>query len=535
MIRDWQCLAVILAMVLTVHVVMAEPTEPFFNGDETQHVMTGIFVADAITDGGVWRPRSYAEQYYAQYPALGLIVWPPGFYTVEGVAMLVFGRDFETARWLTVAYSLIATLYLFRIVRFTHDLRTACVAALLFAFTREVFFHSRNVMLEVPTVAFILMAIFHLERYLASRCRGDLVGMAIACVLAGLHRYDAVAIVPMILARLILTRQWAVLTRKSVILAAILVIIMLAPIYGLAAHEIGGVQSRAAAAGSDPTSIKASLISQWTYLPRTLWAHASQAVCALGVVGLVLSARDAKSAPYIAIIIGTFLFFAPLAEQETRHGIDWLPGWCALAAIAINRLTKSFKQWLTASILAIVATAFWTLHQPVTWVRGYSPAAKIVIDSTTGPATVLFNGLLSGTFIYEIRTQDHDRRIGILRGDKLLYGTLSDPHLGYVEYATDDAAMLARLADISPDYLVVESPHAKYEPPASIRLRKLLDSRPDLFAHVAEMPLANNNREWLDGVRLVIYKPFNVKPYHERSITIPMLWQDRSITVSPRS
>jgi hypothetical protein len=517
-----------LVTLLVVHVIMAELTEPFFNGDETQHVMTGIFVADAIVEGGWTSPRSFAERYYAQYPALGLIVWPPGFYAVEGGAMLAFGRTFETGRWLTVAYCLLAGAYLFRLVHFTHDGTTAAVAVLVFGLTREVFFHSRNVMLEVPALAFILAAIFHLERYLRTPRTRDLAAMTLACVLAGLHRYDAVALLPMVLCRVALARQWQVFIRRSVVVAFVAVIVALAPVYLHAAYEIGKVQSGAAAAGGDPGTVKASLMSQWTYLPRTLWAQIGHAACAFGVLGMLVTRRDAACVAYRAMALGTLVFFAPLAEQETRHGIFWVPAWSALSAVFAMRIKPTRGRILCVTAL-VAGTAFWTLHQPVTWVRGYRPAALHVIESTRGPAVVLFDGLLSGTFVYEVRTQDVHRRVWIVRGDKVLYGTLSDPHHGYVEYAADDAAMLARLAEVSPDWIVVEEPPAKYTTPAAARLRKVLREHPELFDCISTLPVANNNREWLDNVSLAIYRPRVVKPVADRKLVIPMLWQDRTI------
>ncbi|CAN5215111.1 hypothetical protein BH11PLA2_BH11PLA2_02500 [soil metagenome] len=530
--RSWLALFGLLAALVAIHRVMAEPSEPFFNGDETQHVMTGIFVADAIMEGGLWHPRAYAERYYAQYPALGLIVWPPGFYAVEGVTMLAFGRTFDTARGLMLVYGTLAGFFLFRLVKFTHDFKTALLAVAMFGLTREVFFHTRNVMLEVPTLAFILAALFYLERYLAEYRRRDLVWLAVSCVFAGLHRYDAVALLPVVLLRVAFARQWKLLIRKDVLIAAGIVIVVLAPVYGLAAYEIGSAQQSAAATGSDPATVKASLLSQWTYLPRTLWAQIGQAACAFGVLGLYFSLGDRKAAAYWSLILGSFLFFAPLAEQETRHGISWIPAWCTLAAVAVTRLGTTPLRLTLLSLIAVGGTAYWTLSQPVTWVRGYSTAASLAVQNVRGTGVILFDGLLSGTFIYEIRTQDADRRLWVVRGDKVLYSSLSDPAHGYVEWAKDDESLLKLLEDLCPDLIVVEEPPAKYTTPMAMRLRILLASRSDLYTRVAVIPVKNNNREWLNGVTLVVYRPLKPKPIGERKINIPMLWQNRQIEAS---
>ena len=56
-----------------------EFSEPIFFGDENRHVMTSIFFRDLLADHPLTGLRGYAENYYVQYPALGLLIWPPLF------------------------------------------------------------------------------------------------------------------------------------------------------------------------------------------------------------------------------------------------------------------------------------------------------------------------------------------------------------------------------------------------------------------------------------------------------------------------
>ena len=530
-------LPLILLAVLAVHLAMAEPGEPFYNGDETRHVMTGIFVADAIRDGGYRAPKLYAERYYAQYPALGLIVWPPGFYAVEGTVMFALGRSFAVARGVELAYLMLACVMLFRLAKLTHGFTVAMVATLVFALSREVFFHSRSVMLEVPTLAFVLMAMLHLELFLKSERRRDLVFSALACVLAGLHRYDAVFLMILVALRLLFARRFDLLLRRSVIIAGVIVIGILAPVYGFAAYEIGNVQASAATAGSDPTVVQPSRVEQFTFLFATLWAQIGHAACVLGAIGLLLSLRKvnrAKSAPYWALALSAFAFFAPLAEQETRHGVYWIPAWAVFAAdAALLPRRKSIA--ILLSILLVSGTAFWTLKQPVPWVRGYAAAAEFAVREIPGSGIVLFDGHMSGTMVYELRTHDAERRLCLLRADKLLYASLSDPSHGYIEWAADDATILSRLEEIGPDLILIEEPRARVDNPMAKKLRTLLKSSNKYIA-VAVFPIANNNLEWIDDVKVIAYKPKKARPPGERRIAIPMLWQGTRIdaVIPPR-
>jgi 4-amino-4-deoxy-L-arabinose transferase-like glycosyltransferase len=535
-------LPLILLIVLAVHLVKAEPSEPFYNGDETRHVMTGIFVADALADGGYKSPREYAERYYSQYPALGLLVWPPGFYGVEGVTMLAFGRSYETARALALAYLLLACLFLYRIVRHTHDWPTAMIATLIFAFSREVFFHSRTVMLEVPTLAFVLMAMLYLERFLQSEHRRDLVWIAVACIFAGLHRYDAVLLLPLFAFRLFLAGRWNLLKRRDVLIAAVCVILTLAPFYGLAVWEIGSLQSSAARHGSDPTVVQASRFEQFTFLLATLWAQLGHVTFALSVVGVLLSFRKenrAKSAPYWSLILATLIFFAPLAEQETRHGIFWIPAWSLFAAAAIMELQRRWRRplaTLVVAVLVIGCTLYWTLKTPTPWLRGYRPAIAHALKETHGPGILLFDGLMSGTVVYELRTQDADRRLWLLRGDKIFAASRSDPSQGYIEWAADEAAILKLLDEVDADWILVEEPPGRFETPMARKLRTVLANHPERYVRTETFPVENSEFAWVDGVKLIAYKPAKPRPTGPRRIAIPMLWQGGKIeaVIPPR-
>src|SRR5258708_17112712 len=62
------------------------------NIDEAYDATTGLYVADFIRDlpMALAHPVQYTYSYYAQYPALGLIHWPPLFHFIEGILFLAF-------------------------------------------------------------------------------------------------------------------------------------------------------------------------------------------------------------------------------------------------------------------------------------------------------------------------------------------------------------------------------------------------------------------------------------------------------------
>jgi len=77
-------LAVVLVLVSIVIVRGISKGEFSYNTDETQHAVTGLYVADLIRDRPFSHPIEYTYQYYAHYPALsGVVHWPPLFYGLK--------------------------------------------------------------------------------------------------------------------------------------------------------------------------------------------------------------------------------------------------------------------------------------------------------------------------------------------------------------------------------------------------------------------------------------------------------------------
>jgi len=153
--------AAVFAALAVLHAVFSPFGEPFRNGDETRHVMTGVFVRDAITDitESAADPRGYASRYYVQYPALGIIIWPPVFYMVEGLAMWAFGTGYTVARAVVYGFALLGGVYAYLLVRRTHGQRVACATLAVLGLAPVVFEHTGYVLLEVPTLALVLASV----------------------------------------------------------------------------------------------------------------------------------------------------------------------------------------------------------------------------------------------------------------------------------------------------------------------------------------------------------------------------------------
>jgi hypothetical protein len=536
-----------LAAVGVCQLLWQTASEPFFNGDETRHVMTGVFVRDAILEKGFTHPKSYAESYYAQHPTLGLLIWPPGFYAVEGLAMLLFGATFEVGRCLVFAYFLVAAAYFHALVKRTHGPDVAFVALLVFGLCRIVFTHAGVVMLEVPMLACLLGAMWHLERFLSpfpsgkgAGWLGDLLLLSLWTLATALHRYDAVVIVPYFLIRLALERRLGVLLERRVILCGLAVALLAAPFYYLMIREIGGMQSAAATTGTN-TAVSTGFMKweNFYFYPGTVYFQFGHVAAALVVVGILFSFRPARrvaTRPYWALVAAVYLTFTPLAELEPRHALVWAPALALFAAdAALMPKSKWWRIGLTAALVG--STAFWTLKQEPNWVRGYRPAAAFCVDrlDDTNPV-VMFDGLNDGNFVFQVRSLDPARKVWVLRGDKLVYAMKSDPDAGYVAWAKTEEDVLMILHDADPTFVVVEDPPAKPEKyekmPAAAMLRKVLRERTAEYRLEETFPVTNGNQGFYDGVNLLVYRKLIRNP-NRGPIRMNMFWQGSGLTVDP--
>jgi len=90
-----------LALIVLISVVILHGIrrgEFDYNVDEAQHGVTGLFLADAMHDLPLTHPVQYAYSYYAQYPAVSIVHWPPLFYVFEGLSFLAQGPSAYAAR-----------------------------------------------------------------------------------------------------------------------------------------------------------------------------------------------------------------------------------------------------------------------------------------------------------------------------------------------------------------------------------------------------------------------------------------------------
>ena len=152
---------VLVAVLLFVTVVVTRGVhkgEFSINVDEGAHAVTGLYFADFLSDLPLAHPVQYTYNYYAQYPALGLILWPPLFHFVEGIIFLVLGPSVVSARLTTLLFALLGLIFWFKLVSELQNEWAAAVCTLLLALLPSLLLYEKAVMLEVPSLALCIAA-----------------------------------------------------------------------------------------------------------------------------------------------------------------------------------------------------------------------------------------------------------------------------------------------------------------------------------------------------------------------------------------
>lgn len=532
--------ALVLGGLAILHLCFSPVGEPFKNGDETRHVMTGVFVRDALADlpASAADPRGYAARYYVQYPALGIVIWPPLFYAVEGLAMWAFGTDYLVARLVVYAFALLGGVYAYRLFCRTHGRPVALAALGVLGLSPLVFTHTAYVLLEVPTLALVLATVFHFERYLSDERARDAVLACLLAAFAALTRFDGVLLLPFVLLRLGFARRFKLLLRRPVLIGLGLALLLTVPYYLFTWRVYGTGIHHAATSGTGNRA------TSWLD-PRNFYLYPlfvpeqvgwSAAVSAVAGFAHGLWAERKRCGVYLALLGATYLTFVPLAEPEPRHAIYWVPALAVFAVEGVLLLTRGRPRWVAAACVALVgwvgvetigplAQTGWTGQ----YVTGTDAAAERVLAKWAGERPVLYDGQLNGAFVYAVRRRDPERRITVLRADKLLYSVFSDPHGGYEEYAKSDAETVALLHRYDPEFVVVEEPQVFIRTAAGDRLRRVLQGKPDEYALEETIPLRTNYENFA-RCRLLVYRKLRSNPQRAPVTQLPVLAIGGSVT-----
>jgi hypothetical protein len=421
----------------------------WFQGDSPRHAANGLFWWDLLralpSD-----PVSYTLTYYARYPIIAPLTYPPLFYLIEGLVFSLTGASPFAAKALVLVFAAVAALYTTAWARRWIDPAAGWAGAILPCLPGMVVW-SNTVMLNVPATALGLACLYHFRRWAeraapgpdleSSVSRGgirkadesksdrEVQGRRTQLVLtigalgaALLTYYQSAAIVLVCAVWVVFLRGRSRVhapSRYVAIAVGLAVVPFVLSLYFAPVQAIRHLPSPGALVR----------LRTWTYY----WSVLPQVVGALPLALAAASLIVAVGQPswrtelkYIGSWIAVLLVgFSIIPAKDPRYVLLVAPAFALLIAIGaasiLQRLPGVTPGWKAAMLAVCLGAAFaigWRVEVPR--VSGLREVAGFLRQNGRGDA-VLYDGRYEGVFGFYVRALDPSFEQRVVRADELIY------------------------------------------------------------------------------------------------------------------
>jgi Dolichyl-phosphate-mannose-protein mannosyltransferase len=494
----------------------------FYWSDAPRHALNGVFVADFLRAMPLGAASDFAYTYYAKYPALTILFYPPLFYFLSAPFFLLFGVSHEVA--LIPVFVLYAAFAVgsYRLFRFWTAPSVAFCAAVALAMAPENAFWGRQVMLEIPAFAALVWSTVCFMHYRRGGKAAQLY-LAAALLVCAMYIKISVGFMAPVLAAALLATDPRVLRRKPVWIAAALSALALVPLVAITVKF--GQANVQSVSGIADSSVSRQSIQGWLWYARQMpnqlgWPLALTAgvacISAIAWRRRIALARGDAVFWWAWLLVG-YVFFSAIDLKEARHSVYLLPPLVFAAYMLLSRARYGVMLCGLLTLAVMAQTVFW---RPVHYVDGYARAAAFVAEAAPKDSAVIFSGYRDGAFVFNMRAREDRPDLSVVRADKLLLRVAVRRELGVEEKAVAEGEIAALIDRVGAAYLVVQ-PGFWIDLPAMQRFERVLASRQ--FEKVATIPTPANYPS--QEKELVIYRNMgNVAPKANRiDIDLPMI------------
>lgn len=441
----------------------------FWWTDETRHAMGGVFILDFFRDMPVSDPFGYALQYFAQYPALALNWYLPGFYSIEAIFFAIFGISELTAHWVVLSFSLLAGILLYEWTRRTWGNLSAFLSAILLLSIPRWTFWTSSIMLDIPTISMMIATVLFFELYLnkPSHLRALLTGLVMAGAI--LFKQTIIFLLPALLIYGLWDKRRSALISITSLWAYCVVVGALA-LTALHAIKFGG-QGMSATVGDGLAHAGLAgarfSLERWLLYPNTLLQALGYPLVIFSLIGAFWPSKGNE--PQLLLlrlwfccwyISASILFGSPALENAGRYILYIAPAIAILAVRPIFLLKDSRPSQLIM-VTALVFIVLWnirtTLQQSVPHVDGFPEVAKYIHETKT-KAPILYAGKYDGSFIFHMRAQNNERDDIILRADKTLISIAVNKSFGVKSNVSSVDEIRKMIKNLKVEYIILERP-----------------------------------------------------------------------------
>jgi glycosyltransferase involved in cell wall biosynthesis len=502
----------------------------WFQGDAPRHAANGVFWKDFLLSGTL-HPRDYALQYYARYPVITPIAYPPVFYLLEALAFALIRPSAYLAKILVLSFALLAALYLMAWLRRWVSSESGWLAPVLVTIPGFVRW-SHAVLLNVPATALSVAALYHGRRWIESAPeasgRRQLYLAAGFAALATLTYLPAGIVAVIILVWLLTSRRGAFLWSRKGLLAGAAGLLLLIPFLMLA-------KAWAPFQVSFVTEIPRRLwrVSAWTFYVRHLhlllsphllalsaagialgltwrrWRHESIVLLLLlGVDYAFLSALIAKEGRYALLLCVPLLCFASIALQSAG---EWVGKRLQFAGVSVGAST------MVLALAAVITQAWIAAQTHVDHLEGFKKVVSFAEQVAPNEA-VFYDGHFDGVFTFLVQAGDPGYRRRVVLGGKLLYTSAMVPLYRYQSFAASTGEVIQKLrTEGGCRWLFVEASGRSEQVPGGRLLREAL--RGPEFELVRSFPISGPG---IDRVDVYRFKE-EILPVEDVELPFPIL------------
>lgn len=508
-VQSTTCAGIVLLAAATLLYMTSPRTEAFFWTDAATFALNGELIRDYLASGFATSPMAFAKTWFLHYPALTISLYPPIFPLAEAVMFMAFGFSHAAAQATVAVFCLAAAGGAYASARTVAPPLAAAGAALLVLAAPEVLLWSRQVMMETPALAFLLLGSACLLRYQARGSTGWLLA-ATALVLAATYTKQTAIFAALAFAAAILADQGLPASRRRPLwIAAALGVVGLLPLaaFTLAtASVLVDIALQTASAGSDlaaPTSPPMVLLYLRVLPDICGWPMLAASAC-YGAVVARQGWRD-RAERRLAILMAAWfvsdlLFVSLVGHFEQRYGMALAVPAAMFSVLLALRVTA--VRWrpavsLGAGALALVATM---IRSPVPPGASYAAVAAAVVQYAGKGDVVLFDLEDTKTLSFSLRARSPAPGPYVLRAEKLLVDYRIVREWG-VQDRSLGTAEIEGIIDKFGIGLVVLQPGFWADLPSMARLEAILGS--DRFEQVAEFAIESETASKRTTIKLL--------------------------------
>jgi hypothetical protein len=446
-LRSRACqIAAVMATVLAVAALHRHSDGLWFQGDAPRHAVNGLFWWDLV-HALPRDPVAYALRYYARYPVIAPVTYPPLFYLVEGLAFAAFGSSPYVAKSLVLIFAMVAGLYTMTWARRWIGEPAGWAGAFL-AFIPGMVLWSNTVMLNVPATALGLGSLYHFRRWLETgRTTQGLAASGFA--IAALLTYYPGGIVFCVLGTWALVGGRSLRFERRLLWIAAAALVALLPL--VAALALAPVHT----SRQLPTIALLTKRVTWTFYWRVLPDVVGMPALAAGAVGMAAAAWTRAwrtEAVYVGSwIVAPVLVLSLLPARDPRYVLLAAPAFVLAAALAIAWTARRIAiapPWQVVALAATLIAGGWSASRiQIPQVSGFVELTEYVRQQ--GPAdAVLYDGAYDGLFVFYVRASDPRFASRIVLANRLLFEAGPTTTFKWVQKSnvasTDDVVTLLR-------------------------------------------------------------------------------------------